>query len=361
MTTSPFLCNAWYLAAWAEEVPPSQLLARTIANETLVFFRTAEGAVTALYDACPHRFAPLSRGILGEKGLQCRYHGLTFGADGRCVSNPHGPISAALRVRRYVVAERHTALWVWLGDPDRASVDTIPDLGFIDRTAPVARVRGRLHRHADYRLLVDNIMDLSHADYLHPDSLGGGINTRTRGKVEERNGVVSIRWHAQNDTLPPVMRGLMPNGEPRGDFQNEVDWHAPGVMRQRLRFGPTGELETRGLDSWTTHTMTPETETSTHYFYCHTSDTVSANPALAGPIKEVLDRAFEQEDGPMIEAQQSRIGSRDFWSLKPALLSIDTGAVLARRALERLIKAEQSVPLPRASVEEVAQGAGEGP
>jgi vanillate O-demethylase monooxygenase subunit len=338
---SAFLRNTWYLAAWSEEVPSAQLLARTIAGDPLVFFRTAEGDVTALYDACPHRFAPLSRGILGDKGLQCRYHGLTFGTGGRCVVNPHGPITSALHARSFPVVERHTALWLWLGEPDRASADTIPDLGFIDRTATEARVRGCLYRHADYRLLVDNIMDLSHADYLHPDSLGGGINTRTKGKVQERNGVVSIRWHARDDLLPPVMRGLMPNGEPRGDFQNEVDWYAPGVMRQRVLFGPTGELETRGVDSWTTHTMTPETETSTHYFYCHTSDSVNANPALAAPIKATLDRAFELEDGPMIEAQQSRIGSRDFWSLRPALLSIDTGAVLARRTLEKLIKAEQ--------------------
>ena len=342
MTQNAFLRNTWYLAGWSEELVPGGLLARTIAGEPLVFFRSVDGGPVALADACPHRFAPLSRGSLGDEGLTCRYHGLTFGADGRCVRNPHGPITSALRAQRFIVEERHTALWVWLGDPETADPSRIPDLGFIDRTAAEARVRGHLHRHADYRLMVDNIMDLSHADYLHPDTLGGGINTRTRGKVEERAGVVSIRWHATNDALPPVHRGLMPNGESHGDFQNEVYWHAPGVMLQRLRFGPTGELDSRGIDSWTTHTMTPETATSTHYFFCHTSDTVSANPALAGPIKQILERAFELEDGPMIEAQQSRIGSHDFFSLRPALLSIDTGAVRVRRALEKLIETERA-------------------
>jgi vanillate O-demethylase monooxygenase subunit len=147
-----------------------------------------------------------------------------------------------------------------------------------------------------------------------------------------------------NEILPPVHQGLMPDGASRGDFQNEVYWHAPGVMRQRLRFGPTGELDSRGIDSWTTHTMTPETATSTHYFYCHTSDTVSGNPALAAPIKEILERAFELEDGPMIEAQQARIGTREFGDMRPALLSIDAGAARARRALDKLIALERQAP-----------------
>lgn len=338
-----FLQNTWYLAAWSEELAAGQLLARTIAGEPVVFFRDADGAAAALRDACPHRFAPLSRGILRPEGVQCRYHGLVFGAEGRCVANPHGPITSALTARRFALVERHTALWLWLGDAERATPATIPDLGFIDAVPPECRARGRLHRAANYQLLVDNIMDLSHADYLHADTLGGGINTRTKGRVEERDGVVAILWHAHDDLLPPVHRGLMPDGLQRGDFHNEVYWHAPGVMRQRLLFGPAGELATRGIDSWTTHTMTPETDTTTHYFYCHTSDSLSANPMLAGPIKAVLDHAFEHEDGPMIEAQQQRIGAREFTALRPALLGIDAGAMRVRRALESRIAEEARV------------------
>ena len=132
-----FLRNTWYLAGWAEELSQDALLARTIAGEPLVLFRSPAGAPVALADVCPHRFAPLSRGRLGPLGLQCRYHGLTFGADGRCVHNPHGPISSALSARRFAVVERHTALWIWLGEPDRADPATIPDL----ISAPRSRLR----------------------------------------------------------------------------------------------------------------------------------------------------------------------------------------------------------------------------
>ena len=45
----------------------------------------------------------------------------------------------------------------------------------------------------------------------------------------------------------------------------------------------------------------------------------------------------------MIEAQQRRIGERDFWNLKPLLLKTDAAAVLARRKLELLIAQEAAV------------------
>ena len=43
----------------------------------------------------------------------------------------------------------------------------------------------------------------------------------------------------------------------------------------------------------------------------------------------------------MIEAQQRRIGTRDFWDMKPLLLKTDGPAVLARRKLAALTANEQ--------------------
>ena len=60
-------------------------------------------------------------------------------------------------------------------------------------------------------------------------------------------------------------------------------------------------------------------------------------------IRAALRHAFENEDKPMIEAQQRRIGERDFWNLKPLLLKTDAAAVLARRKLELLIAQEAAV------------------
>lgn len=337
-----FLRNTWYLAGWSDELHIGAKLARFIAGEPIVFFRDSRNVARALLDRCPHRFAPLSKGTVRDDAIHCGYHGIAFGADGACVLNPHGPVVSALRVRAFPLVERHDALWIWMGDPERADAAAIPDLSFIDTVPAAARVKGYLSAHADYLLMVDNIMDLTHADYLHPDSLGGGINTRTKGRVEEGDGCVAIRWHASNETLPPVHQSLLPDPTIRGDFHNEVYWFAPGVMKQRLRFGPTGRLDEAGVDSWTAHVMTPAQERETHYFFCHTSDIVTRDPTVAPAVKQLLMTAFEGEDAPMIEAQQQRIGSRSFADLEPVLLPTDNGAARARRVLERLIAADRA-------------------
>ena len=60
-----YLRNAWYVAAWSNEVQPGRTLARTLLDEPVVIYRDAECPAAALVDRCPHRFAPLSMGRLG--------------------------------------------------------------------------------------------------------------------------------------------------------------------------------------------------------------------------------------------------------------------------------------------------------
>lgn len=336
-----FLRNCWYLAAWADEIPVNGMHARRIAGEFVLMLRDAEGLVWALADTCPHRLVPLSKGRFENGVVTCGYHGLGFAPDGRCVGNPHGSITKALTVRRFGCVERHAAIWIWIGNAEPDSVK-IPAWDFIDRVPSEARVKGYLYTLADYRLMVDNIMDLTHADFLHAASLGGGINTRARAETSQASEAITITWTANDDVLCPLHAQALgvPYGT-RGDFYNQVRWEAPGNMLQRIIMAKSGELDTKGTDSQTCHVMTPETETSTHYFFCLTGDTVSANPAIGPLILKSLMAAFGGEDAPMLAAQSNRIGGKDFWALKPTLLPSDKGAALARRALDRMLAEER--------------------
>src|SRR5260221_13396041 len=124
-----FLRNAWYVALWSEALKPGELTARTILDERLVFFRRADGSAAALTDRCPHRFAPLHLGhLLPGDRIRCGYHGLEFDSFGACVRNPHGAgkIPATAQVRTFPVVEKHTAVWVWMGESP-ADLSTIPD------------------------------------------------------------------------------------------------------------------------------------------------------------------------------------------------------------------------------------------
>ena len=119
MVSGTYLRNAWYVAAWSDNLADGQLLSRTILKEPIVLFRKSDGHIAALQDRCPHRFAPLHMGkIVGGDRVQCPYHGLEFDSSGSCVLNPHGTknIPPRARVRSYPVTEKHKAIWIWTGE-----------------------------------------------------------------------------------------------------------------------------------------------------------------------------------------------------------------------------------------------------
>lgn len=339
----PYLRNCWYQAAWASEVGDAPL-ARTLLDTPVVLFRDGKG-VAALLDRCPHRFAPLSVGTVRGGALTCGYHGLAFDGAGRCVRNPHGPVTGAMRTTAFPVVERHTAVWIWMGERERADPDLIPDLSFIDETPETARIPLYMPTKAGYQLLTDNIMDLSHADYLHADSLGGVI-TDASERVFERDGALVAEWTNPGCQAPGMFQGRYPSPQPI-DYWIEVAWRAPAVMVLGTTVVPQGRPRGWSDHIYALHNMTPETATSTHYFMCATRREQTEDAGFSAMLKGALEHAFLGEDKPMVEAQQALMGDNDFSSLGPILLRIDTASVRVRRELERRIAAEQvAAPQP---------------
>lgn len=335
-----FLKNAWYQAAWADDLQQGALLSRRLLDEPLVLFRDSAGVPHALEDMCPHRFAPLSKGQVANDGIVCGYHGLAFNGEGRCTHNPHGPLPGQARVRSYPVIERHQGLWVWMGEADKADPALLPDLSFIDDAPAAGRVFGYMPTRANYLLLSDNILDLSHADYLHPTTLGGAI-TGSKMTVEEKNGTVFVNWWSVDVNPPPFLSGAAPPGA-RVDVWTEVLWSAPAVMLLWTGAVPTGVPRPSEDAVTALHNMTPETATTSHYFW-NVSHQAKLEPEFAAAFKNTVQRIFETEDKPMLEAQQENMGDREFWSLQPMLLAVDGPAVRARRRLEHLIAEERRI------------------
>ncbi len=339
-----YLRNSWYMAAWADEIVDDKPLARTLLDEPIVFYRDRDGVAHALFDRCPHRFAPLSAGKTDGDTIVCRYHGLAFGPDGACALNPHGPVSRALSVRAYPVAEAHRALWIWMGKAELADPAAIRDLAFLTIAPDTAFNKGYLNGSGHYQLFVDNILDLTHTDYLHPDTLGGGSITRTAAEVEQRaDGNIAVAWRPKNEVPIPLAAGRLPAGVDRVDSWTEVEWSAPGVITLVNGLVPAGTPRAAGGNAFNVHILTPETSSTTHYFFASTRDFRQDDGEFNEQLREIRARIFATEDEPMIAGQQARIGAADFWSLKPALLKIDQGAVAVRRRMDQLIAAEASV------------------
>jgi phenylpropionate dioxygenase-like ring-hydroxylating dioxygenase large terminal subunit len=341
----PYLKGAWYLAAWAHEIVPGKILSRTLLGEPVALFRRADGSPAALLDRCPHRFAPLSAGVLSNDQLMCRYHGLKFDGHGRCVANPHGAVLQGLSVRSWPVRDAHRATWIWMGSPAQADPQLIPPLDYLGDAPETAFSSGQLlSGRGNYEIFSDNILDLSHTDYLHPNTLGGGAVTKTRQKVEETDSYIEVTWHAADTPPLPVMRSLVGNLPDRTDTVQKVRWYAPSVMRLISAVVESGRPIEEGYTNTNAHIMTPETETTTHYFFAATRNFLTEDGALNARLAQTREQIFLTEDKPMLELVQERMGNEDFWALAPRLLPVDEASVRVRRKLRKLIEAETRVP-----------------
>jgi phenylpropionate dioxygenase-like ring-hydroxylating dioxygenase large terminal subunit len=336
-----YLMNAWYAVAWSDEIG-SALFGRTILGRPVVLFRNAEKQVTAIGGRCPHRFAPLERGQLIDNTVACPYHGLRFDTSGQCVFNPHGrkTVPAAARVPAYPVAERHLLVWVWMGDPERADPAQIPDYSFVDRPGWVT-VKGTICGKGHYELYTDNILDLGHAEFIHPNTVGAPSFTYGKREMFQRGNVVHSNFFAPNDFLSPVLSMIFQKAGTRVDAKVEVQWTAPASMLLMHGCSDTGQPPSDEHVLGTYHVFTPQTEHMTYYFWVVSRKYRADDSQLSKAIQEGFQSTFEHEDKPMIAAQHDLMAGADFWSLKPVLLEGDAAGVRARRVLSKMIGEEQ--------------------
>jgi len=344
-----YLRNTWYVAAMHDELLLGQLLARTYLDEPVVLFRNAAGEPQALADRCPHRFAPLSAGKLCDGGntVECGYHGLQFNGKGACTSNPHGgTIPKAAVVKAYAVRERHGLIWLWAGEANDADDSLIPDYSAVTNTHVDGTIRGYLPTACNYELFIDNILDLTHVDFLHPTTLGSGAMSRAKAEIIDLGArSLKVAWISSGDLAPPALdMNLREKGRPT-DQWTEVTWTAPALMQIRAGATLQGEPPESGVDTLNLHLATPESAGRVHYWFW-LSRTFGLTPEANAMATPMITNVFKLEDKPMLEAQQQRMGTAEFWSLKPVLLPGDAGAVRVRRKLKALIETEASTTKP---------------
>lgn len=345
-----FIRNAWYAAGWSHELG-NALVPRRLLDEPVVMFRDRSGAPVALADRCPHRFAPLHLGKLKDGVLECGYHGLCFDTSGVCVRNPHGDqtIAAEARVRSYKMTERDGILWIWMGDAalaDEAAIRSFPQFG---KKPNYAAVYGALHVDANYQLISDNLLDLTHGQYIHP-MFTNAAGPATLERSDNRDPItVWARFIRKSQYPNKYFQFLGYPADKLGDHRNYMRWNPPAVMLLDVGMTGVGEPHENGISIPTAHLITPETETTSHYFWSMARDFRCEDEAFSQHLLEIGIDIFTREDKPMIEAQQRNIGATsDLLSLKPVLLTTDVPSVRARRIVLRLLE-EERVGLPAAA------------
>ena len=107
-----------------------------------------------------------------------------------------------------------------------------------------------------------------------------------------------------------------------------------------------GQKAETGTGYHAVHILTPETDQTTHYFFTAVRYNVkTTDEALNRDIQDKIGKmrrfAFEEQDAPVIEAQQRIIDAAQT-AVDPLTLAIDVGPVRYKKILQRLIAAEQA-------------------
>ncbi len=341
-----FLKSAWYVAARTDELE-GKPLGRTICGESMVFWRGEQGRVAAVQDFCPHRGAPLSLGFVCEGKLVCGYHGLEMGCEGKTLAMPGQRVQGFPPIRSYAVEERHGFIWVWPGDAAQADPATIPRFHWFDNPE-WAYGGGLYHIGCDYRLMIDNLMDLTHETYVHSNSIGQKEIDETPSSTRVDGDSVITSRHMSGILAPPFWQMAL--------RANDLPHDVPVDRWQICRFTPPSHVMIEvgvalagngGYDappavkasSVVVDFITPETATSIHYFWGMARHFKPGDAKLTESIREGQGKIFA-EDLEMLERQQKNLLA--FPERKLLMLNIDGGGIQSRRIIARLLAREQA-------------------
>jgi len=344
--------NFWYVAAWDWEVRRQELLARTICNEPIVFWRREDGTPAALEDRCCHRHMPLSHGKLRGNDVECLYHGLVYDGSGACIRIPsQKAIPPSARVRSYPVVERYHWIWIWLGDPAQADPSLIEDFHWMDD--PAWRARGeRLDLKGNYLLIVENLLDLTHLQFVHPTTLGtqaiAGNPIRTERDAQR---VRVMRWMLDHPAPPFFQKAGRIAADQHVDRWQIIDYSPPAFVRLDVGCARTGTGapegdRSQGISMRNLNAITPETETTTHYFWAQAHNFAIDDPSVTELIFRQVHTAF-MEDLAVIEAQQNTMRAFGDALPEPVDLNQDAGGIQARRIVANILAAENAQPAAR--------------
>ena len=339
-----YVRNAWYVAAWSHELEAGTPFPASILDEPIVIYRGDSGRMAALEDRCVHRLAPLSLGRCEGDRLRCMYHGLLYDPDGAVAEIPGQElIPKNARVRSYPIADRHTWIWVWMGDPALADEALIPPaVGLSDPDYILGH--GHLDYAAEAQLINDNLLDFSHLTYVHANSFGAGPQfAQNLPKLEPLDrGVRFSRWMV--DTYGQSSRK---SAVPIDSYMT-YDFLIPGVLlmwsgnypqgtAKKLDFAAPALEDAQAGVTFTSQAVTPLGPKQARYFFSWGPRRGHGDEALRDRLLELAGVAFG-EDKTMIEAQQKVIDRSPGVRIMPT--AHDKGVTIFARLVERLAKAE---------------------
>lgn len=340
-----YMYNSWYVAAWSRDIDRS-LSAYTLLGQSILLYRKSNGEVAALENRCAHRHVPLSAGFISGDDVECAYHGLRYNSDGICTRVPSQErVPGKARVRAYPIVERYGWVWIWMGAVEEADASKVPDFSRLSDKGFASTGGTKLVR-ANYELITDNLMDLSHVGFVHRETIGT-TEMGEKGVIKvdrSEHGVRVTRWVIDVPAPPTHAKtGLVPTDKGVDRWQI-IDFEPPCYVNIYVGSVETGTGAPQGhrqggVGLWIMNAMTPIDKHTTHYFWGVGRDFNVDSEQATAFIHDEISRTFD-EDLAILELQQKAIVQFNH----PASVDIlaDAGGVQSRRLLRGLIENEHA-------------------
>jgi vanillate O-demethylase monooxygenase subunit len=194
---------------------------------------------------------------------------------------------------------------------------------------------------ANYKLLNDNLLDLSHETYVHARTIGNEAVAESPVEVRYDERGVYVTKEIESCNPPPLYQylGRVPATANVSRWQRTV-YRPPGYIMIEVGIQPIEDIDGAiRVNGWVIDLITPETDSTSHYFWAFARDFRLDEPEVTEFLRENVRATFD-EDKEMLEAQQAVLGEGDIDPAYKVAVRADAGAVQGRRLLHSLIDQE---------------------
>jgi phenylpropionate dioxygenase-like ring-hydroxylating dioxygenase large terminal subunit len=282
--------------------------------------------------------SPLSIGQLKGDAVECGYHGMTFGADGKCRRIPgQSTIPASARVTSYPVHQRMGLIWIWMGDPDLADPESIFGLPAYGTPGWRSTEGDALAIGTNYLNLADNLCDPSHVSFVHKTTLGNAASENIPVEYKDTGaGVLVWRWILDAPPIPLFAKyGRFPGNVDRWHY---YDYRAPCIAIIDFGTADAGAIvdiddRSKGMRIFACHFISPvdDHRCIDHWLFVRNFalDDTEMDARLISDFRTAFD-----EDKVILE--QIEAVEQSSPAIKRIRLAIDAAPMRMRRAVERM-------------------------